>query len=89
MYTIELMLKGNPAPMGLQKKEEAEAQQLFQQIVSALKTKDPQLLELSCDRTGRQLAILSAELTAVQMTPKGGPAGQAATRPGFLAQVES
>ncbi|MGF1575303.1 MAG: hypothetical protein ACFCU9_05055 [Cyanophyceae cyanobacterium] len=85
MYTLELIVKGNPAPLGIQKKEEEEAQQLFRQVVESIKTGDVKSMELTCDRTGRQLLVLISEVIAVQLTPKGGPAGQTMTRPGFLA----
>ncbi len=86
MYTIELILRGNPAPLGIQKKDEEEARQVFERVVEGIQTGDPKSLELTCDRTGRRLLVLVAELTAVQLTPKSGSAGPGASRPGFVAQ---
>lgn len=87
MYTLELTLKGNSAPLVLQQKEESQAQDLYQKIRNALETGAPRLLELTCERTGKTVAVLTQEMTAVQLTPKAG-SGSVATRPGFLAQMD-
>jgi hypothetical protein len=89
MYTIELMLKGNPAMLSVQRKDEESANEIYQQLLTAVQKGHPQVLELSCDRTGKKLVILSPEICVVQLTPKAGATSPMGTRPGFLAQVES
>jgi hypothetical protein len=87
MYTLELTLKGNPAPLVLQQKEESQAQDLYHKIRNALETGTPRLLDLTCDRTGKTMAVLTQDMIAVQLTPKAG-SGAVAVRPGFLAQMD-
>ncbi|MDX2271117.1 MAG: hypothetical protein NW237_04110 [Cyanobacteriota bacterium] len=88
MYTIELVLKGNPAVLAVQQKEEAAANELYQKLTAALQKGDPAPLEITCDRTGKKVFVLGSELSAVQITPKAGSSSGAGARPGFLAQVE-
>jgi hypothetical protein len=46
-------------------------------------------LELTCDRTGKKVFLLTGELCGVQMTSKSGGASPMGARPGFLAQLQS
>ncbi len=87
MYTLELMLKGNPAAIVIHQKEEEAANQTYQSVVNALKTGSPASLELTCDRTGKKVFVLTGEVCGVQMTSKSGGASPMGTRPGFLAQL--
>ncbi|ABD03562.1 MULTISPECIES: hypothetical protein [unclassified Synechococcus] len=89
MYTLELLLKGNPAPIVVHQKEEEAANRAYQSIVNALQSGSPQSLELTCDRTGKKVFLLTGELCGVQMTSKSGSASPMGTRPGFLAQLQS
>lgn len=84
MYTLEVMLRGNPAPLAIQRKEENSALALYQQIVTAIKQSTPSIVELTCDKTGRQLSVLTQEIAAVQIAAKDG-ATQTLNRPGFVA----
>ncbi|MFS8810631.1 hypothetical protein NW814_08875 [Synechococcus sp. R65.1] len=87
MYTLELLLKGNPAPIVIHQKEEEAANRAYQSVVEALRNGSPQSLELTCDRTGKKVFLLTAELCGVQMTSKSGTAPMG-VRPGFLAQLQ-
>ncbi len=84
MYTLEVMLRGNPAPLAVQRKEENSALALYQEIVAAIKQSTPPIVELTCEKTGRQLSVLTQEIAAVQITAKDG-ATQTLSRPGFVA----
>jgi len=88
MYILELLLKGNPAPIVVHQKEEEAANRAYQSVVNALQSGSPQSLELTCDRTGKKLFLLTGELCGVQMTTKSGGPGAPGTRPGFLAQLQ-
>ncbi len=68
MFIIELILKSNPLALSVRRKEEAEATALYQKILDAIRAPQPQMLELTCDKqTEKKLAILSTEVSAVQM----------------------
>lgn len=85
MYTLELVFRGNPAPIVVQVKEENDAEQRYQQILSALQAGQPQTLELTCDRTSKRVCVLTQELASVQLTPKAGSISPMGTRTGFVA----
>ncbi|WP_244353042.1 hypothetical protein [Thermostichus vulcanus] len=89
MYILELLLKGNPAAIVIHQKEEEAANQAYQSVVNALKKGSPESLELTCDRTGKKVFVLTSELCGVQMTSKSGGASPMGSRTGFLAQVGS
>lgn len=89
MYTIELTLRGTPLALAVQRKEEKDAETLYQTVLKALQAPTPQLLELTCDRdTDKKIGVLSSEISAVQLSDKsGGSAG--ANTPGFFAAISS
>ncbi|MFN3926503.1 MAG: hypothetical protein ACK4QL_04080 [Pseudanabaenaceae cyanobacterium] len=73
MYTIELTLKNNPIALSIQKKDPETAHQVYTDIVQAMTTHPPKILELTCDKQeGKKLAVLSSELSAVQIAEKAG-----------------
>lgn len=82
MFTIELMLKGTPIALSVQRKEADEAKALYQQILKAMEASKSQILELTCDRQpDKKIAVLSSEILAIQISDKsnmaasGRPAG--------------
>jgi hypothetical protein len=89
MYILEITLKGTPAGLSVQKKEEADANAAYQQVTSAMKAaSSDQLLELTCDhQTGKRVSVFSSAICAVQMYEKssGGSSGRT---PGFFALAE-
>ncbi len=73
MYTIELTLKNNPIALSVQRKDQAGAEQLYAQIVAAMTSPTVQVLQLTCDKQeGKKLAVLSSEISAVQIAEKTG-----------------
>jgi hypothetical protein len=85
MFILEFTLKDSPAPLSIQKKEQSEAEAAYQKLVSALKSSNPDLIELTCDhQTNKKVALLGNALVSVQMYEKtsGGAGGRA---PGFFA----
>lgn len=74
MNTIELTLKASPLALAIQRKEAKEAEALYQKILQAMSSTSPQVLELTCDREPeKKIAVLSSEISAVQMSEKSGP----------------
>jgi hypothetical protein len=73
MYTIDVMLKYSPAPISVQRKEENEANELYQKLTAAMTNGDPKVMELTCDRdVGKKVTVLCSEISVVQMSQKSG-----------------
>lgn len=89
MHILELLLKGNPAAIVIQQKEAEAANQAYQSVVNALKEGSPKSLELTCDRTGKKVFVLTAELCGVQMTSNSGGVSPIGSRTGFTARLEN
>jgi hypothetical protein len=89
MYILEITLKGTPSGLTVQKKEEADANAAYQQMVNAMRPgSTEQVLELTCDhQTGKKISIFSSVICAVQIYEKtsGGTSGRT---PGFFATAE-
>ncbi|MGR3278256.1 hypothetical protein ACSYAD_24485 [Acaryochloris marina NIES-2412] len=76
MYTIDISLRGTPLGLSVQRKESADAEALYHQVLEAIKSGNPTVLELTCDREAdKKAAVLVNEITAVQMSDKSGGAG--------------
>ncbi|HEY9708282.1 MAG TPA: hypothetical protein V6D48_08765 [Oculatellaceae cyanobacterium] len=88
MFTIDLTLKNTPVPLSVQRKTEEEAQSTYQEILKAMRSETPEVLELSCDhQPEKKIAVLSNQLGAVMISQKSGAAGAGRT-PGFFALAE-
>lgn len=87
MFTIDLLVRYIPMPLSVQKKEEDEAQQLYQHILEKIKSSTPEIIELTCDKqTDKKIAILSDQITGVIISQKDG-ANMGAKVPGFFAAL--
>ncbi|CAD5952996.1 hypothetical protein PA905_24780 [Planktothrix agardhii CCAP 1459/11A] len=84
MFTVDIIVKYTPTPLSIQKKSAEDAQGTYNQILDALRGGNAQVLEFTCDKiTDKKLAILSSEISAVQISDKTG--GNTAGRPpGFV-----
>ncbi|HBB34985.1 MAG TPA: hypothetical protein DDZ80_02880 [Cyanobacteria bacterium UBA8803] len=88
MFTIDLTLKNTPLPLSVQRKSEEDAQATYDQIIEAMRTEKPALLELSCDRDPeKKIGVLTSQIVAVVISQKSGAAG-AGRSPGFFALTE-
>jgi hypothetical protein len=89
MFTIDLSLKYSPMPVSVQRKESEAAEALYQEIINAMQSGQPQLLQLTCDKQPeKKVALFSDQISAVIMSQKDGAAaaGRAA---GFFAATAS
>ncbi|MBD0345036.1 MAG: hypothetical protein ICV63_09495 [Coleofasciculus sp. Co-bin14] len=88
MITIDLSLKNTPLPLSVQRKSAEEAEATYQDILKAMRSETPQLLELTCDhQPEKKIAVFSNQITAVIVSQKSGAAG-AGRVPGFFALAE-
>jgi hypothetical protein len=90
MFVIDVTLKHSPVTLSVQRKAEEDAKALYQQIVEALRTNNPALLELSCEQVvGKTVSVLVSEIAAVQVADKAGAATASGRSPGFFAMQGS
>lgn len=88
MFTIDLTLKNTPVPLSVQRKSVEDAQATYQEVLSAMQAKNPQILELTCDREpDKKIGVFSDQISAVVMSQKSGAVGSGRT-PGFFAVAE-
>ncbi|WP_287129049.1 hypothetical protein [Candidatus Cyanaurora vandensis] len=84
MYLIEVTLKANPLALGVQRKEQQAAEALYQNILTALKSGQPTVLELTCERhPEKRIAVNTSEVTAVQVSEKSSSNSNLGLRAGF------
>lgn len=86
MFTIELTLKHTPMPLSVQKKEQSEAEALYNSVTEGLRSGSAQLVEVTCDQQPhKRIGILGSEIAAVQIFEKSGTATASGRPPGFFA----
>ena len=86
MYTIEIVLKGTPAPLSVQRKELNDAEADYQRVLAGMRGETAGTIELSCERQeGKRLSVLPVEVAAVQLSQKQGGIAGGNRMPGFLA----
>lgn len=89
MFTIDIIVKYTALPLSIQRKTAEEAEATYQQILTALNTGNPKVLELTCDKqTDKKVGILSSEISAVQLADKSSAATSSGRPPGFLTLAE-
>ena len=83
MYVVELSLRLTPMPISVQRKELEPAQALYEDVVRALESGSPKLLELTCEKDPqKRIRLLTSEVVAVQIFEKS-TIGGSGKRPGF------
>ena len=88
MFTIDLTLKNTPLPLSVQRKSPEEAEATFQEILKAMRSASPQLLELGCDRQPeKKIGVFSDQISAVIISEKSSTAASGRP-PGFFALAE-
>ena len=85
MYCIELTIKLSPMPLVVQRKEHADAQRVYSEVVDSIQKGNQRLLELTCEKVeDKRIAVLNSEITAVQIYEK--TSSSTSKRPGFSIQ---
>jgi len=73
MFSIDLTLKYSPIPLTVQRKESEDAQAVYQDVMNALKSTTPQLVELTCEKDPeKKVAVFSDQISAVILSQKDG-----------------
>lgn len=89
MFVIDVTLKNSPITLSVQLKAEADAKVAYQQVLEAVRSGNPAVIELTCEQqVGKTIGILASEVAAVQMAEKSGTATASGRPPGFFAVAE-
>ncbi len=83
MYIIELVLKLNPIPLSVQRKELKDAEVIYKDLRHCLEKGNSRLIDLTCEVVkGKKIAVISNEILAVQIYEKTA-SSTGIKRPGF------
>ena len=75
MISINVTLKYSPMPVSVERKETTDAEALYSQLTTAMRSPTPELLELTCEKqTEKKVAIMSDQISAVIVSQKDGSA---------------
>jgi hypothetical protein len=89
MYTIDLTITNTAFSVSVQKKEQKDAQAVYQEVVEAMRSGNTKLIELTCDKQeDKKVAVLSDRISAIIVSEKSG-ASTAGRVPGFFAATEA
>lgn len=87
MFTIDIVLQEIPLPISVQRKEAAAAENLYQELMTAMRSNSADLIELTCDKDeDKKVAVKGNLICAISINKKSG--GMAEGRiPGFFATI--
>ncbi len=75
MHTIDIVVRNTALPISIERKETDAAEQVYQQILSAMNSDSPKVLELTCEKQeDKKVAIVSSAIAAVIVSQKTGGA---------------
>jgi hypothetical protein len=70
-------------PLSVQRKSEEDAQKVYQEVLEAIGSGNPALLELTCEKMPeKKITVKTSEISAVQISQKSGAAATGRP-PGF------
>ncbi len=73
MYTIDIIVRNTALPISVEKKEADEAENVYQQVLSAMNSQETQVLELTCEKQeGKKVAVVSDSIVATIISQKSG-----------------
>lgn len=86
MYTIDLTVRNTAFPVSIERKSAEDAEALYQLILKAMRTNDPDIVELQSEgKTEKKVAVRASEISGIQIVQKDGSAAGAGRTPGFFA----
>jgi len=86
MFTIDLSIKNTAFPISVQRKTTEDAEAVYQLILAAMRSGNPDIVELKCEgKTEKKIAILASEIVGVQIIQKDGSSVGGSRPPGFIA----
>lgn len=73
MHSINIIVRNTALPISIERKELDDAEKVYQEILSAMKAENPQVLELTCEKQeGKKVAIDSSAIVAAVMSQNSG-----------------
>ncbi|WP_414546310.1 hypothetical protein [Nostoc sp. CCY0012] len=86
MFTIDLSLRNTAFPISVQRKSAEDAEAVYQLILAAMRSGNPDLVELKCEgKTEKKIAVRASEISGVQIVQKDGTSTSSGRPPGFFA----
>ncbi|MCG6136275.1 MAG: hypothetical protein MET45_16795 [Nostoc sp. LLA-1] len=86
MFTIDLSLRNTAFPISVQRKSAEDAEAIYQLILAAMRSGNPDLVELKCEgKTEKKIAVRASEISGVQIVQKDGTSTSSGRPPGFFA----
>ncbi|EAW44813.1 hypothetical protein PN465_12365 [Nodularia spumigena CS-584] len=86
MFTIDLSIKNTAFPVSVQRKTAEDAEAIYQLILAAMRSGNPDIVELKCEgKTEKKVAVRSSEISGVQIVQKDGATTSGGRPPGFFA----
>ena len=90
MIFIDLTLKSTAFPVSVQRKTSEDSEAVYTEIVAAMRSGQPEIMELTCDRqTEKKVAVRVSEILSIQIAQKDGSAVGGNRPPGFFALGEA
>ncbi|MBW4683637.1 MAG: hypothetical protein KME40_00765 [Komarekiella atlantica HA4396-MV6] len=86
MFTIDLSIKNTAFPISVQRKSAEDAEAVYQLILAAIRSGNPDIVELKCEgKTEKKIAVRASEISGVQIVQKDGVTTAGGRPPGFFA----
>jgi hypothetical protein len=86
MFTIDLTVRNTAYPISVQRKTAEDAEAVYQLILAAMRSGNPDIVELKCEgKTEKKIAVRASEISGVQILQKDGVTTSSGRPPGFAA----
>ncbi|OUL27052.1 hypothetical protein [Nostoc sp. 106C] len=86
MFTIDLTVRNTAYPISVQRKTAEDAEAVYQLILAAMRSGNPDIVELKCEgKTEKKIAVRASEISGVQILQKDGVTTSSGRPPGFVA----
>ncbi|VEP16255.1 conserved hypothetical protein [Hyella patelloides LEGE 07179] len=73
MHSINIIVRNTALPISIERKEADDAEKAYQEILSAMTTDNPKVLELTCEKQeGKKIAVVSSAIAAAVMSQSSG-----------------
>jgi len=88
MFSIDISLKNTAFPVSVQRKEAETAEELYKQIVEAMRSETDQIIELTCEKQEDKKVAVRSELIAAVMISQQSGASASGRATGFAFSAE-
>jgi hypothetical protein len=88
MFTIDLSIRNTAFPISVQRKSAEDAEAVYQLILAAMRSGNPDIVELKCEgKTEKKIAVRASEISGVQIVQKDGASAGGARPMGLVSLV--